>query len=133
MNTCALALFVCFVLLVAGCKTGGVTGRLHEVLVSEIKRWGGNPAVSETPATVPARWIIKRDRFGTVLYTADLTFKQVNEYLTRAYGPPRKGGITAEGHQQWVIPATIAGVSIWYAESDGGIRITVLKPLRIGE
>jgi len=133
MKTRALALFVCFVLVALGCNTGVVTANLHDVLISEMTRWGGRPTVPENPATGPARWIIKRDRFGTVLYSADLTFKQVDEYLARAFGPPRKAGITADGHQQWVIPATTAGVSIWYAEADGGIRITVLKPLKVVE
>jgi len=133
MKTRALVLFVCFVLVAPGCNTGVVTANLHDVLISEMRRWGGRPTVPENPATGPAHWIIKRDRFGTVLYSADLTFKQVDEYLARAFGPPRKAGITADGHQQWVIPATTAGVSIWYAEADGGIRITVLKPLKVAE
>jgi len=133
MKTRFLGFFVCFVLLVLSCKTGGVTGRLDEVLMPEVKRWGGNPEVQGNAPPVPAHWTVKRDRFGTVLHTADLNFEQVNGFLAQAFGAPSKGGMTADHHQQWVIPAKAAGVSIWYSEADDGVRITVLKPLNVPE
>jgi|GEM_PF-6860581 len=133
MKTRLCGFFVCLALLVPGCKTGVVTGRLDEVLMPEVRRWGGTPEVHVDAPTVPARWTVKRDRFGTVLQTADLSFEQVNGFLTQAFGPSSKGGVTADHHQQWVIPAKAAGVSIWYSEAVDGVRITVLKPLNVPE
>jgi len=133
MKTRLLGFFVCFALFVPGCKTSVVTGRLDEVLMPEVKRWGGNPEVQGNAPTVRARWTIERDRFGTVLQTADLNFEQVNGFLVQAFGAPSKGGMTVDHHQQWVIPAKTAGVSIWYSESGNGVRITVLKPLNVPE
>ena len=127
-----LALLASLALFVAGRRAGGQSVPLDQVLMAEIERWGGKPVAQGSAPAVPAlraRWTVKRDNFGTVLETGDLSFQQVDGYLRRAFGPPSKAGVTGDNHQQWVIPAKVAGTAIWYSESGGGIRITVSKPL----
>jgi hypothetical protein len=133
MKTGVLSFVVCFALLPVGCKTGDVNGRLDQVLLPEVERWGGNARGQGTAPPVTARWTVERDRFGTVLQTSDLSLEQVNDFLSQAFGTPSKGTTTVGEKQQWVIPARTAGVSIWFCEAHHGVRITVLKPLKVPE
>ena len=101
--------------IVLGCSTSERSANLYDILAPEIKSYGGRMPVSQDGPTPPvAHWTRTQDRFGTVLETSDMTFQQVDQFLTGAFGKPNEAGNTAEGQMQWVIPAKVAGVSIWY-------------------
>ena len=91
------------------------------------------PVSQDGPTPPVAHWTRTQDRFGTVLETSDMTFQQVDQFLTGAFGKPNEAGNTAEGQMQWVIPAKVAGVSIWYSKKGDGVKISVLKPLHVPE
>ena len=80
-----------------------------------------------------AHWERRQDRFGTVLETSNMTFQQVDQFLRDTFGKPNEAGNTAEGQVQWVIPARVVGVSIWYSKKGDGVKISVLKPLHVPE
>jgi hypothetical protein len=135
MKRLALTVLLGLASLASGCKTTGhVSGRLDEILPTEITRYGGHAITipSESVYAANGEWTIKRDRFGVVLQASDVDFEQVDGFLREVYGTPSKGGKTGEHQQQWVIPAKVAGVSIWYAKMEnGGVQVTVLKPLNV--
>jgi hypothetical protein len=117
----------------AGCSTYRSRGSLDQFLACEIERHGGRAVapVFLGDGLLSERWKFKRDRFGTVVWTRDIAFDNVDAFLRRIYGSPEEAGITNEQQQQWVIPARTAGVSIWYSREGDGVKITILQPLRI--
>jgi len=131
MKKVFLLIIVSIAWLASGCGPNHISGRLDGALIDEIKRNGGHAEIHEQLPGLTGRWTCQRDRFGTVFQARDVKFEQVDQFLRRAYGAPRKAGETSEHQQQWVIPAKAAGVSIWYSKLGDGVQITVLKPLEV--
>jgi hypothetical protein len=127
-------LFFCLVsaaCLAPGCKMHQISGNPDASLVAEIERHGGYPEAHGRTTDLSGHWTYERDRFGTVLRSCDAEFDQVDRFVKERYGMPSKGGNTREQQQQWVIPAKVAGVSIWYSKFGNGVQVTVMKPLRL--
>ena len=116
------------VFLFTGCQTHKTTGRLDQFIITEAKLYGAASVGGKYEIALTGVWIVKRDRFGTVIECSGVGFNDLDKFLYETYGKPHRAGKNAEGKDQWVIPAKVAGVSIWYSETGKGVQITILKP-----
>ena len=127
---------ICLALVVSaiwggGCASRQNSGSLGDFLLVKIKTNGGKVTPSHPPPSLVGEWEYSDEKFGTVIKSDVVTLEQVDHFLRRIYGPPSKGGKTAAGDIQWVVPARTAGVSIWYFKMGKGIEIDILKPIKI--
>jgi hypothetical protein len=112
-----------------GCNTssGKLTGPPDDFVVAEIRRYGGH---SDHPISVhlTGEWTFQRDNYGTVLESKNADFDNLDQFIRNGWGAPKPAGFSASKEQQWVIPARVAGVSIWYLKSGSGVKISLVKP-----
>jgi len=121
-------LCVTFVLGV-GCKSQQSSQHLDEFIFSTVQSYGGRKESKTTLPTLKGAWTRTEDKNGIVIQSQKIKFQEVDQILRIAYGDPTEGGKTPDGHVQWVIPARIAGVAIWYSQIGDGVQITINRPL----
>ena len=78
-------------------------------------------------------WTYTRDRYGTVFNGSKVEFREVDGFIKQLYGQPKRAGMTSDDQQQWVIPARVAGVSVWYSKYGDGVRIAIVRPLKFSK
>jgi hypothetical protein len=121
-------LILLFGLIVAGCRAQADNGRLDQLIITEAASYGGIVVHSPMDQPLLGKWVVKRDKYGTVITCTGVSFQALDHFLRVLYGTPREGGKNGEGNDQWVIPAKVAGVSFWYSKMGDGVQITILKP-----
>jgi hypothetical protein len=126
----ARILILATLLLVTGCKNEKQSGNLTAFLAAEIKACGGKELAGDRLPDLSGTWICKKDDEGTGILSDNVSFQKVDALLRELYGAPVRSGTTPENEQQWTIPATVAGCSIWYSKHGDGVQITVLKPFK---
>jgi hypothetical protein len=128
-RTISALITLCIACLFQGCATHHVTGHLDSFLVGEINRYGGKVGNHDKTSDLYGEWTYERDQFGTAIKSSEIKFPEVDDFLKQMYGTPTEAGETDEHSPQWVIPAKVAGVSIWYSKLGNGVQISVVKAI----
>jgi hypothetical protein len=131
-------MLVALLAVVAGCAKPHESGDLGQFLVMEVKAWGGKAVSLNGLPKLVGSWTYERHQGeavtfenGTVIWSKDISFNQIDAFLRQLYGAPVRSGTTPENEQQWTMPAKVAGCSIWYSKHGDGVQVTVLKPFKL--
>lgn len=126
-----LIIYLLALVFVLGCRSHQASGSLGDFVLKRITAYGGTPPPLSATGKLPAHWTYTEDRHGILITTRDVSFEEVDRFLRDAYGNPTEGGKTPDGHNQWVIPARVSGVAIWYAKTISGVQININPPLKL--
>jgi hypothetical protein len=128
MKLCTFFGFVLFCstfLASSGCTT---KSDFCDFIKSEIGQLGGMTNRLPNHTLSKGNWSFRRDQFGIAIDINGISFSEITNYLTQAYGEPLfyTGGNALRG-PIYLYPPTNAGIAIFVASTKNGVEVTLTK------